>query len=89
MAIAVHHGGPADDVRLPVEQLTQTRFYATPQQRQTKGWIPLARYVFTPPQRDATGTRPGKFRDYTYTGEHQVMGPAPADDDKHPEWSTQ
>jgi hypothetical protein len=87
MAIAVHHDGPADDKRIPVEGLTQVRYHATEATRAGSGWIPLARYVFTPPQRNAAGTLPGKFRDYTYTGVEQRKGPVPGDKDQ-PEWST-
>lgn len=87
MAIAVHHDGPADNVRVPVEALTQTRYHATSADRQADGWVHLARYAFTPPQRDATGTRPGKFRHYYYTGVEQRKGPV-LGDKAQPEWST-
>lgn len=82
----MHHGGPADKRRVAVEVLTQTRHYATEPARQRTGWIPLARYVFVPPQRDASGTKPGKYRHYQYTGTTQVQGPAPGDKTE-PEWS--
>jgi hypothetical protein len=99
MAIAVHHGGPQDGVHLSVEALTQTRHYAPKALRLRPAgldpntrppevwWVQLARYVFTPPQRDATGTKVGKFRHYTYTGMTQAPGPV-AGDKEQPDWST-
>jgi hypothetical protein len=87
MAIAIHHGGPADGVRVPVEELTQTRHHAPISVRDGAGWVQLARYVFAPPQRDASGTKPGKFRHYTYTGTTQAKGPVPGIKNQ-PEWST-
>lgn len=87
MATAVHHGGPVDDKRIPVETLTQVRYHATEVARSGSGWVALARYVFTPPQRNAAGTGPGKFRHYHHTGVEQRKGPVPGDKDQ-PEWST-
>jgi hypothetical protein len=87
MAIAVHHGGPQDGVHLSVEALTQTRHYAPKALRLRPAgldpntrppevwWVQLARYVFTPPQRD------------TYTGMTQAPGPV-AGDKEQPDWST-
>jgi hypothetical protein len=87
MATAVHHGGPADGRRVPVEALTQVRYYATTDDRTGGGWVTLDRYVFTPPQRNAAGTAPGKYRHYHHTGAEQRKGPVPGGADQ-PEWST-
>ncbi len=79
MATATHEGGPADGVRLSIEQQTHVRYYAPAAERASRGWLSLARYVFVPP-RDGARCR------YRYTGIHQARGPVPGDE-KAPDWS--
>lgn len=80
MALAYHDGGPVDGQTLRIDATPQVRYYLPAEQRALREWLPLARYVFVPP-------RNGKHVKYRYTGEHQVLGPAPGMEGA-PEWST-
>jgi hypothetical protein len=79
MAVAVHFGGPADGAEVTGVEQTQTRHWAPAFDRNSRGWISLARYVFVPPRRGA------RCR-YRYTGVDQVKGPAPGTKEA-PDWS--
>lgn len=80
MAVTIHQGGPADGMRVRVEGTPpQTRFYLPAQQRQSSGWLDVARYVYVPP-------RDGPRAVYRYTGVHQVQGPLPGGAGG-PDWS--
>jgi hypothetical protein len=80
VALAVHEGGPADGATLAVERAVPVRYHLPAPDRQHRGWLTLARYVFVPP-RDGPRCR------YRYTGTHQVQGPVPAGEAAHPDWS--
>lgn len=79
MPLAVHEGGPAHGARVEVDQASQVRYHAPIDDRATKGWVRLARYVFVPP-------RVGRICRYHWSGYHDVFGPARGAPDA-PEWS--
>ncbi len=80
MALAIHHGGPADGAEVPHVEQTQTRWWAGHAERATRGWVLLNRYVFVPPRDGATCR-------YQWTGTEQRQGPVPGSAEQ-PEWST-
>lgn len=80
MPTAEHSGGPAHGRNVQIDAVTQTRFWAPAEDRRSRGWVDLARYVFVPP-------RVGKHCAYRWTGLHQVVGPVPGGKDA-PEWSS-
>jgi hypothetical protein len=79
LAIAVHQYGPQDGAKVRVDETPQTRYFATAEARESKGWVTLSRYVFVPP-------RDGARCVYRFSGEEQVQGPVPGMATA-PEWS--